>query len=1292
MMGALAMVGFVFVSRSLVYVIVIGLMVVSMVLATLVTQLLSGRDQRREWAATRKRYLESIERAREEALSAAAIQRAGLEGLYPDGPTLQRLVSDGEGVWERRRCDLDFGSVRLGVGDVPTARRVSVSDNGQVALDPDAELATAAEELVDQTKVLADAPVVVPLTTLGVVAVVGGAEEARGLIGSWLLELAATCAPGDLRFAGLADYRSGVAWDWVKWLPHCRDPQGGEGFGRARRSFTMAPQVFAAEVAALVRQRLETSTRSEPGDIGSPAMSAQWDHVVVVVDGWYPGMLRELEALMALAPSVGVTVLVRVETPDLVPEHCGATVFFDGPRRVRYLEAGPGARVEVAVKPDKVDTAVAEAVARHLAPLRLRDQGAGVSYGDSVRLTDLLGAEDPLAAVDSTRPLDLAQGSSVPENLLTTPIGRDDTGAPVVLNLREAAAGGMGPHGILVGATGSGKSELLKSLAAGLAVGHDPSLLNLLLVDFKGGAAFAGLERLPHVAGLVTNLADESDLITRVREALSGELERRQRVLRDSGNLGSIREYHRTGGTELPYLVVMVDEFGELLAAEPDFVETFNAIGRLGRSLGIHLLLATQRLDEGRVRTLDPHLRYRIGLRTYTAGESRSVLGTAAAYELPPVPGLGYLKVDERTLRFKAAITTLPYRHEREPPDQGEPFRVLTLTGGDDEVDTALKLDDDCEVRTQLDVVVDAVAQRATTTARPVWLAPLPNQLTLGQMNPAGTPLRQAGVAIGLVDRPRAQLQLPLRWNPWERHGNLGIVGAPRTGKSTFLTSLILGTVAADPTVQIYCLDMGGGSLHPLRGLPQVGAMLGPGEPEVAARLLRDLRTVIAEREASRRDDLTHRPPTLVVVVDNIGLLRQTAPDLEPELAAIATTGLQHQVHLVLAAHRWYDIRPQLLDALTFKLELRLGDPVETLTNRTAARSLPVDRPGRGLTSEGELFQAVLPEWDPVPDPLGPHHGVAGAVAAEAGRGGATRAPRIASLPSLVHAREVAGLAAEAGSTPPDPQRWLLGVSEFRNQPVELAPLAQGFHLLVYGDGQSGKTTILGRLLQYLRTRSASGQVRVHLVDPSRTLIDQADLASSYSVSAGATEKLATRLLQELSERVPSEEATLTELRSNRGWEGPQDLLVVDDYDALVSAMGSPLAPLAELIPRAGDIGLHLVVARRVAGVQRNAFEPFSQRLRDLRPPTLILSGTPDEGPLTAGVSARTMPPGRGRLVTATRPLQLIQCCLPDSPVGGAPAAGASSPGAPSPGVLSSGVLSSRVPSSGAPLLPGWRP
>ena len=249
---------------------------------------------------------------------------------------------------------------------------------------------------------------------------------------------------------------------------------------------------------------------------------------------------------------------------------------------------------------------------------------------------------------------------------LRVPIGTGDGGAVVHLDIKESAQQGMGPHGLVIGATGSGKSEFLRTLVLGLAMTHSPEHLNMVLVDFKGGATFAGMSELPHVSAVITNLAQELTLVDRMQDALSGEMVRRQELLREAGNFASIRDYEkaRAAGEDLeplPSLFIVVDEFSEMLTAKPEFIDLFVAIGRLGRSLGLHLLLASQRLEEGRLRGLESHLSYRVGLRTFSAQESRAVLGVPDAYELPPIPGLAYLKPDPTTmLRFKAAYVSGP--------------------------------------------------------------------------------------------------------------------------------------------------------------------------------------------------------------------------------------------------------------------------------------------------------------------------------------------------------------------------------------------------------------------------------------------------------------------------------------------------------------------------------------------------------------------------------------------------------------------------------------------------------
>jgi S-DNA-T family DNA segregation ATPase FtsK/SpoIIIE len=589
---------------------------------------------------------------------------------------------------------------------------------------------------------------------------------------------------------------------------------------------------------------------------------------------------------------------------------------------------------------------------------------------------------------------------------------------PVILDIKEPAMGGMGPHGLVVGATGSGKSELLRALTTGLAVTHPPELLSMVLIDFKGGATFAGMADLPQVAGVITNLQDDLALVDRVHDALMGEQLRRQEMLRRAGNLDSIREYHRlkAAGAALepmPFLLVIVDEFGELLSSRPDFIDLFVAIGRVGRSLGMHLLLASQRLEEGRLRGLESHLSYRIALRVFNSIESRTVIGTPDAYLLPPVPGSAYLKIDaEAPRRFRVASVSTPHDPPAAPVTAHSAPSIELFTGRSAPEASAAGVapavpDDDAGVagRTTVQVVVERL-RGAAPRVHQVWLPPLERTLPLGvllspvQDDPergvaaVGWPgTGQLCVPLGLEDRPREQAKTVVVADFAGEAGHLAVVGAPRTGKSTLLRTLVLAFALTHTPVEVqfYAIDFGGGGLQVLEGLPHVGTVCARFDLERARRVIGELSSLIDRRErffrgagidsmatfrALRHTDAPQKElfGDVFLLIDNWAAVRQELEDLEPALLDIGTRGLGYGVHLVITANRWMEVHSAVRDSIAGRLELRLNEPLDSEIDRRLAAHVPMGVPGRGLTRAALLFQAALPRVDgqPTADGLQP--------------------------------------------------------------------------------------------------------------------------------------------------------------------------------------------------------------------------------------------------------------------------------------------------------------------------------
>ena len=886
-------------------------------------------------------------------------------------------------------------------------------------------------------------------------------------------------------------------------------------------------------------------------------------------------------------------------------------------------------------------------------------------------LLELLGLDEPGALARITETWHTIDG----DGYLRVPIGVDPEMRPVQLDLKESAQGGMGPHGLLVGATGAGKSELLRTLVAGLAVTHSPEALAFVLVDFKGGASFADLGRLPHVAGVVTNLADDLALVDRILAALGGEQRRRQELLSAAGNLGSAHEYRaaRRDGRlppeladlALPELVVVVDEFAELLDQEPAFIDFFLTIGRVGRSLGIHLLLASQRLEEGKLRGLDTYLSYRLGLRTFSAAESRIVLGVPDAYSLPTAPGGGYLKVGSTSFeRFQASYVSGPAPAPDTSPDTAAPSdrEAGEIVGRRQRV---------------LDLIIDTVADAADRVHQ-IWLPPLAPAMPLDVVFPQGfvhdltrgfaaVGWRGTGllsVPAGVLDEPELQRQLPLIIDFAGSHANLAIAGAPQAGKSVFLrTALLSLAVTHTPDeVQVYGVDYGGGALEALADLPHVGAIASRLEPERVRRVIAMIEGVLAQREALFRErgidsvatfrSLRMRgelPPDaggdVFLVIDGWAAFREHFEPLEPVIADLASRGLGYGVHVVVTLNRWMEMRPAVLDAIGGRLELRLNSAADSTIDRRRAAVIRVDQAGRGLHQSARLFQIALPRLDGESNTDQLAAATRVAVEHIAGRWNGAGAAPVRLLPTQVHVSDL--IDPEALGTPPGVP---VGLLERGMEPWFFDLIGSEPHCFVFGDGESGKTTFLRTWLTGLAERTSPERSQVVLVDYRRTLLEAVPAAHlrAYAASEPAAREVIEAVAAEAQSRLPGADVTASQLRDRSWWSGPELYVVVDDYDLVLTPMSNPLVPLLPLLAQGRDIGLHVVISRRVAGAAKAMYEPITARIREVSPAGLILSGDRDEGPLIGPVRAGDQPPGRGILVARRRPPALVQVAVTD--------------------------------------------
>lgn len=967
-------------------------------------------------------------------------------------------------MWARRPGDESFAELRLGLGRQASRSSIKMPNLGQAPRELFKEL----REAVEPFQFVDGVPVLGQFRELGAIGVAGPRETLLGVARGLVVQAATLHSPAEMVIVGFAASQTSHDWDWLKWLPHTSSPHS---------PLSVPPLAATSNGAVRLISELEDILATRQGDKNAESLPA----ILVLVENDTPLEHSRLVALAEHGNEHDIYVLWLAPTTNLLPAPCRTFVDVTGGSAsgaVGFVHIGEQVSPNVA---EMVDADTALNLARRLAPIV--DSGARIDDDTdlprSVSLLNLTGktlASDASAVIErwnQNRSIVTGPFAPVPAprvaGTLRAVIGQSAAGEPHALDLRSD-----GPHALVGGTTGSGKSELLQSWILSMAAAHSPQRLTFLLIDYKGEAAFRDCKDLPHTVGLVTDLSPH--LVRRALTSLSAELKYREHLL-GTHRAKDLVTLERQGIVDAPpSLVIVVDEFAALVQEMPEFVDGVVNVAQRGRSLGLHLILATQRPAGVIKDNLRANTNLRIALRTADESDSTDVLGSpqAALFD-PDLPGRSVSKTGPgRLVPFQSGYVGGWTRNEEPPPQilvEELGFGVATKWEAP-EVETAAVDPGPTDIRRMVDVMRIAASTAEIPPPRKPWLPELKTFYDLSDPTQVPTARQDTYLVFGVRDDPDAQEQPVVGFEP-DRDGNLAIIGAGGSGKSTFLRTIATAasfTIRGGPC-HIYGLDFGGRGLSMLEPLPHVGSIISGDDSERITRLTRWLRALIDDRatryQAANVGSLSEYrvksgntdEPRIIVLVDGVASLRQTYETGEvggiyDTFVSICADGRQFGVHVVMTVDRPGAIPTVLAATVQRRIVMRLADDSDYKMAGVAADVLSLaSPPGRAIDGDSEMQVAV---FGASADVYAQSEAIRG-LAASMLKAGIAPAPVIEKLTEHVLLDE---LPTAAGDEP------VLGIESTSLAPIGFAPSGT---FIVAGPPGSGRTAALTTILLSIR-------------------------------------------------------------------------------------------------------------------------------------------------------------------------------------------------------------------------------
>ncbi|MCH9729475.1 MAG: type VII secretion protein EccCa [Actinomycetia bacterium] len=1195
--------------------------------------------------AERADYLRYLSVVRDNVRAQEAQQRAAANWSHPE-PEALAAVAGSRRQWERDPGDPDFLILRAGLDQRPLDTTLQVRDSAdEIDLEPVAH--SALRSLLNTHRTVHSIPVGIDVTRLSRITVLGDSGPVRAAIRSWIAQAVTWHDPTVLGIALATRSPDCSDWSWLKWLPHVDIPGEFDGVGPARFLFTDPDELVMRLGSALADRPAFTGGRSD-----------ELRHLLIIVDD--PDY--DLDASPLAMGRAGVTVVHRATRSPHREQYSDPEKPIFRLTRDAIACWQTGGWEPYIAQADQLDSHESAHLARQLARWDSNPTHAGLRSAATrgATFTTLLGIDDA-----SQLDVPTLWASRRREDELRVPIGVTATGEPLMFDLKDEAEGGMGPHGLMIGMTGSGKSQTLMSILLSLLTTHSADRLIVIYADFKGEAGADSFRNFPQVVAVISNMAEKKSLADRFADTLRGEVARRETLLRESGRrvqgsaFNSVVDYEDAiaAGHDLapiPTLFVVADEFTLMLADHPEYAELFDYVARKGRSFRIHILFASQTLDIGKIKDIDKNTSYRIGLKVASSSVSRQIIGVEDAYHIEAGKehkGVGFLvpAPGAAPIKFRSVYVDGIY----EPPDRIKPTvvkpvpepKLFTSERVEPEQEAIVTEPEEAGLASTPRKLIATIGEqlaRYGPRAPQLWLPPLDQLIPLETvLSHSGVPQGQWRWPLGEIDRPFEMRRDPLIFDATSSAGNMAIHGGSKSGKSTALQTFILSAASlhSPHEVTFYCLDYGGGKLRELDELAHVGSVASPLEPERIRRTFGELEQLLASRRRQEvsRDTRGHSGHNdgfgeVFLIVDNLYAFGRDNTDqfntrnpLLTDLTELVNVGLAYGIHVIITTPSWLEVPLAMRDGLGLRLELRLHDPRDSNVRvvgalRRPAESVPFDQPGRGLTTAAEHFLFALPDLSCIPTLNARYHGMA--------------APPVRLLPKKLTADML-------GTLYRGPEEVVIGQRE-----EDLAPVVIDFAehplLMVFGDSKSGKTTLLRHIIRTLRENSTADQVAFTVLDRRLHLVDEPLFPDNeYTANIDRIIPAMMGLANLVGSRQPPADLPAAEL-ARWTYHGHAHYLIIDDVDQMPDspAVSGPYAgqrpwtPLLGLLSQAADLGLRVIVTARATGSGHALMtNPLLRRLHDLQATTVMMAGNPQDSGKIRGQRFQRLPAGRAILL-----------------------------------------------------------